>query len=67
MWRDLFVALAAELERPDMPPVDVLLVGDHAPPLFYPADRGQFEPGVVPWILLKARENAFAAHLPAAR
>lgn len=41
---------------PDLPPTDILIVGDHKPPLFDRAASERFDPARVPWIYLKARE-----------
>lgn len=54
LWREVLAALAVQLARPDMPPVDVLIVGDHMPPYFDLAQRSQFDPQHVPWIMLSA-------------
>jgi phosphoglycerol transferase MdoB-like AlkP superfamily enzyme len=51
LWRLVFQRLAAELGRSDMPPTEVLIVGDHPPPLFRAASRGLFQPQRVPWLL----------------
>jgi phosphoglycerol transferase MdoB-like AlkP superfamily enzyme len=37
----------------DIPPTEILIVGDHAPPLWSKAGRNLFTPGKVPWIRLK--------------
>lgn len=54
LWRESVAALARELADPAMPPVDVLIVGDHMPPYFDWVERAQFNPAEVPWILLRA-------------
>jgi len=36
-----------------LPPTDILIVGDHAPPLLYRDQREIFEQGIVPYISLK--------------
>ncbi|MCT2400964.1 sulfatase-like hydrolase/transferase [Novosphingobium mangrovi (ex Huang et al. 2023)] len=43
---------------PDLPPTDILIVGDHKPPLFDRTLNGRFDQGHVPWIYLKARTDA---------
>lgn len=53
MWAGIIEKLAKGLAEPGLPPMDVLIVGDHAPPLFLPSDRRQFQPDVVPWVLLQ--------------
>lgn len=54
-------SISAMLMAPDMPPVDVLIVGDHKPPLFDRAESRRFDATRVPWIYLQAREST-AAH-----
>ena len=54
MWAGIIEKLAKGLAEPGLPPMDVLIVGDHAPPLFLPSDRRQFRPNVVPWILIQS-------------
>lgn len=68
-WRDAFAALCrlfalhheladaiSELALgPDLPPTDILIVGDHRPPLFDRASRERFDETRVPWIHLRAR------------
>jgi hypothetical protein len=53
MWLDLFHGLGDLLRT--SPPTDVLIVGDHAPPLWSKAGRALFIPGKVPWIRLSPR------------
>lgn len=55
LWIKVMSSLARRLSAPGVPPADILIVGDHAPPLFLPADRDQFVPGMVPWVLLSRR------------
>jgi len=55
VWEDTADALIRTINRPDFPPTDILIVGDHMPPLTHQASRLQFEPDRVPWILLKSR------------
>lgn len=52
MWRDVFASVARLAADKDLAPTDVLIVGDHAPPLWSRRDRGMFKPGKVPWIRL---------------
>ncbi|KMO22586.1 sulfatase-like hydrolase/transferase [Methylobacterium platani] len=50
IWQDLFAAVARlALAQPG---TEILLVGDHAPPLWRRAARDAFEPGRVSWIRL---------------
>lgn len=57
MWNDINDGLARMLTDPDLPPTDVLIVGDHAPPFFDRSQRTQFDAERVPWILLKHRKS----------
>jgi hypothetical protein len=52
IWIVLFDAVARELQRFRDVPVDILLVGDHAPPLFKLSSRSRFKEGLVSWMLL---------------
>lgn len=60
LWVELFEAIARMTAN--VPPTEILIVGDHAPPLWSKAGRAQFTPGKVPWIRLTPRaENLTAA------
>jgi hypothetical protein len=50
MWMDVFEEVAKMTA--DLPPTDILLVGDHAPPLWSKAGRRLFAPGKVTWVRL---------------
>jgi hypothetical protein len=50
LWNDLFEAVSGLALRHE--PMEILLVGDHAPPLWGRRARDLFEPGQVPWIRL---------------
>ncbi|WP_182466650.1 sulfatase-like hydrolase/transferase [Sphingomonas gilva] len=67
LWDDIADALATQLVRPDFPDADILLVGDHMPPYFDRAQRSQFDPARVPWILLRRKREPSAATPLAAR
>jgi hypothetical protein len=56
LWLDLFNGLT-QLAR-DLSGTELLLVGDHAPPLWSKAGRRLFTPGKVTWVHLRPRENA---------
>ena len=61
IWEDLFAAIARLAMR--NPGTEILLVGDHAPPLWRRAARNRFEPDRVPWIRLSPRHApAVALH-----
>ena len=59
-------ALADSIDRlvmaPDLPQVDILIVGDHRPPLFDRAASARFSQDRVPWIYLRARDRAKPAN-----
>lgn len=57
LWADLDASLAAMLVDPRLPPTDVLIVGDHSPPFFNRTERLLYEPGVVPWVMLRHRDG----------
>jgi hypothetical protein len=50
LWMDLFQSVA-RLAR-DLPGTEIMLVGDHAPPLWSKAGRRLFTPGKVTWVRL---------------
>ena len=52
--RLLFKDLAEKLSKPGSPKVHMLLVGDHAPPCYDPADRKWYDAQLVPYIELKS-------------
>ena len=56
MWSDVLSKLARMTA--DIPPTDILIVGDHAPPIWSKAGRSLFTPGKVPWVRLTPREPA---------
>jgi phosphoglycerol transferase MdoB-like AlkP superfamily enzyme len=47
MWIDVLEALTRMAA--DLPPMEILIVGDHTPPLWNKAGRNLFVPGQVPW------------------
>ena len=55
MWRDIFGAVAGIALAEGLPPTEILIIGDHAPPLWSRKQRTQFDPGRVPWIRLSPR------------
>ena len=57
IWDDTAGALAAMANRPDFPPTDILIVGDHMPPFTRQKSRLMFDPAHVPWILLRYRPS----------
>lgn len=53
LWDATSAALAKMLADPSLPPTDVLIVGDHAPPFFDRSQRRRFDPKLVPWVMLR--------------
>jgi len=52
-WQELFVELRKIALDEALPPTDILIVGDHSPPLLYRDQRDIFEQQLVPYIVLK--------------
>ena len=50
LWMDMFQGVV-QLAR-DLPDTEIMLVGDHAPPLWSKAGRELFTPGKVTWVRL---------------
>jgi hypothetical protein len=55
MWMDLFDGIVRATA--DLPPMEVLIVGDHAPPLWSRVGRNLFTPGQVPWVRLTPKSD----------
>ncbi|MGP9811340.1 sulfatase-like hydrolase/transferase [Rhodopseudomonas sp. NSM] len=60
LWRDVFDVTARLARDPAMGRPEILIVGDHAPPLWSKRGRAQFEPGRVAWYRLQPRDAAGA-------
>jgi phosphoglycerol transferase MdoB-like AlkP superfamily enzyme len=58
LWHDVFTAVAKIARDPAVGPADILLVGDHAPPLWSKRGRAEFAPGQVAWYRLQPRRDA---------
>jgi hypothetical protein len=58
LWSDLFTAIATIAADPDLPPTDILIVGDHTTPLWERAARRHFIPGLVDWYRLQSLQPA---------
>ncbi len=58
IYHDIQIALASEITETDFPDADILLVGDHMPPYFDRHHRTQFDPGHVPWLYLRRKDEA---------
>lgn len=59
MWIDVFQALARMVD--ELPGMEMLIVGDHAPPLWSKTGRHLFVPGKVPWLRLTPKDAARAS------
>lgn len=57
LWEQVEDSLAQQIVKKDFPDADILLVGDHMPPYFDRAQRSEFDPAHVPWILLRRRAD----------
>jgi hypothetical protein len=54
--QELANSISGMLMARDLPPTDILIVGDHKPPFFDRGNRSHFDPSRVAWIYLKARD-----------
>ena len=61
LWHDLFRTLRVIALDPAVWPADILVVGDHAPPMWSKRGRAQFAPGQVAWYRLSPRAGALAS------
>ena len=55
MWMDVMDSVVALATDPGLPPFEILVVGDHAPPLWSRQGRGLFVPGAVSWFRLSPK------------
>lgn len=55
MWLDVLDRVAALAMVNNLPPTEILIIGDHAPPLWSRQGRSLFEPGKVTWVRLSTR------------
>ena len=65
LWLDVFEGIARMAA--ELPPTEILIVGDHAPPLWSRAGRGLFSPGKVSWIRLTPKSGRGGAPAGSAR
>jgi len=65
LWHDFFASLSQLALDPRVGPADILVVGDHAPPLWSKRGRAMFAPGKVAWYRLSPRTDA-TTHVAAA-
>jgi hypothetical protein len=57
LWHDVFSVVAKIARDPAVGPADILVVGDHAPPLWSRRGRAQFAPGQVAWYRLQPHRD----------
>jgi sulfatase-like protein len=57
MWMDLFYRVKEIALNPDLQNTQILLVGDHHPPVWTRQGRKQFEPGQIAWMHLKPKPD----------
>ena len=60
LWHDVFAAVATLALDPAIAPAEILIVGDHAPPLWSKRGREQFEAGKVAWYRLTPKLTNYA-------
>ncbi|WP_213285263.1 sulfatase-like hydrolase/transferase [Bradyrhizobium sp. sGM-13] len=58
LWHDVFTVVAKIARDPAVGPADILVVGDHGPPLWSRLGRAQFADGQVAWYRLQPRSSA---------
>jgi hypothetical protein len=58
LWHDVFTVVAKIARDPAVAPAEILIVGDHAPPLWSWRGRAQFTPGEVAWYRLQPRGSS---------
>ncbi len=61
LWHDVFRVVKNVALDPSVGPADILVVGDHAPPLWSKRGRAQFADGQVAWYRLRPRNGVFTA------
>jgi Sulfatase len=62
LWHDLFGSISRLALDPRVGPADILVVGDHSPPLWSKRGRAMFAPGKVAWYRLSPRTDT-ASHV----
>jgi len=60
LWHDVFEGVAQLAHDPALGQPEILMVGDHGPPLWSKRGRAQFEPGKVAWYRLQPRKRSEA-------
>jgi phosphoglycerol transferase MdoB-like AlkP superfamily enzyme len=61
LWHDFFKTFSTIALDPAVWPAEILIVGDHAPPMWSKLGRAQFAAGQVTWYRLSPREDAVAS------
>ncbi len=61
LWHDVFRVVKTVALDPAVGPADILVVGDHAPPLWSKRGRAEFAAGQVAWYRLKPRDGVTTA------
>jgi phosphoglycerol transferase MdoB-like AlkP superfamily enzyme len=61
MWTDIMESIARIALDPALPPMAILVAGDHAPPLYSRKARRLFRPGEVSWVSLWPRAETIGA------
>jgi len=56
-WMQVLDKVADIVTNEALGPVDVLIIGDHAPPFWTRAQKSYFVRGKVPWVLLRSRDD----------
>jgi sulfatase-like protein len=64
LWHDVFNVVATIARDPAIAPAEILVVGDHAPPLWSRRGRAQFAPGEVAWYRLQPRAPTVGSNSP---
>ena len=62
LWHDVMASVSKLALDPAVGPADIIIVGDHSPPLWSRRARAQFEPGLVAWYRLAPRDGAMAVN-----
>ncbi|HET7805815.1 MAG TPA: sulfatase-like hydrolase/transferase [Pseudolabrys sp.] len=62
LWHDVFAGVSKLALDPSIGPAEILVVGDHSPPMWSRRARAQFEPGLVPWYRLTPHDGAMASN-----
>jgi phosphoglycerol transferase MdoB-like AlkP superfamily enzyme len=64
LWHDFFAAVSKLALDPSIAPAEILIVGDHAPPLWSKRGRAEFAAGKVAWYRLTPRAAVASTPTP---